>query len=152
MLGLRSMWQKALLSLACFAVCLPTHALTSCCCTRAAASISAQVKPSGSKCCHAEPPTSCCASLANDKTCPTANIVEPGTEPGIGNDCDCACGTLHTTATIAKSAELPPAPTAITIGWQLPSIAATFVLRSCDSDPPPIAHNRRQSQLCVWQN
>ncbi len=72
-----------------------------------------------------------------------------------GLDCRCSCGSL--------SAPLSVATTVKAIDWSVDwsAVAASVGVlpRTADNscvakvdDRPPIAHNRRRSMLCVWQN
>ena len=152
------MWQKVLQSLMCFAVCLPTQLLTNCCCTQAAALVRASdpASPAPACCAHktqpqlasevAEPP-SCCKAKSLSARDAGKPIVAP-----VEYESQCDCSSDEHTAIIAKLVDVPIVYATLAASWEIATLSLNASVRFIESDRPPIAHNRRQSQLCVWLN
>ncbi len=151
------MWQKLLLSVACFAICLPMHALTGCCCTRAAG-LEGLV---GKVCCSELERTTCC-SPAKARSCCSSRAEQFANQSECGADssgkrpiecsCQCNCRPQADAAIAIKYTDAPVSIAAIAANWSFPDNACVTNSHFSDSERPPIAHNRRQSLLCVWLN
>jgi len=74
-------------------------------------------------------------------------------ECGLDGQCSCCClsAPLNSATTIkAVDLSFDWVAVALSVANFATIYKPSYVARVCDR--PPIAHNRRQSQLCVWQN
>ncbi len=147
------MWQKLLLSLACFATCLPMDALASCCCTRAAG-----MKGLVDRICCSESEVTTCCSPAKTPSCCSSRLAhsdcgsEDSCERPVKCKCRCDCRPEVDAAIATKYTDVPVSIAAMAAHWSFPDNACVSNSHFSDSERPPIAHNRRQSLLCVWLN
>ena len=122
----------------CLTLVLPLHAVSQCSCSRVAA-------PTCNHC-VASPTGRCCCGLKFDQSKSCCSDTETPV-----SKCPCSCSVDHSSTALPSHGPIPDLTLAVSsYPIELASFSPALAILLHTNDRPPISHNRRQAQLCVW--